>query len=261
MRKSIVCTDNMDLIRRQPARKVAGVESIVNEPNISKKWNMLASIKDPELQFQLAQHPHWEVRNSLARFNKQLTPEVQQILASDNHPYVRSNIAKHTTIPEVQSILAKDRELGVRLSLSGNEHLTKEVQILLAQDQSRDIRQALALQGNNLNGQVIQMLLKDKSPYVRWTLAHTNKSTDPELFQALVRDRSSKVRIRVVERLRDLDQKSAEVMHTVLEKDSDPEVKEALKREDLDRRTMAELPGVMKQLRRNAYMDAVMRII
>lgn len=251
----------MSLFRRQPARRAMSVESVVNEPDIIKQWNALANIKDPELQFQLAQQPQWEIRNSLAKFNRQLTPEVQRILASDKHSYVRSNLAKHTAVPEVQSMLAKDRSSEVRLSLSGNPQLIEEAQVLLAQDQSRYVRRGLALQGNNLDGKVVEMLLKDKDSDVRWALAHSQNITDPGLLKALVQDRSSKVRIRVVERLGSLDQGLATELHALLEKDPAPEVRGALEYEDRYSRTMAELPKVMKRLRRDAYKGAIMRSI
>ncbi|MDE1860143.1 MAG: hypothetical protein KGH72_00310 [Candidatus Micrarchaeota archaeon] len=253
----------MRLLRvRDAAKTQPTMQSILDEKDILRQGELISQVRDPKLQLRLAQSEDWDIRNELAR-NRNLANNVQHVLASDSHPYVRSNLAKHTRIPKIQLVLATDRSSRIRQSLAGNENITKEVQLILAVDPSVHVRSVLALQGNKLDPEVIEILLQDKKSEVRHSLALTKNTTDIELLKRLAVDRSRKVKIEVVERLfyGRPDKSLVEELHPILEMDRDPEVIRALERMDFERQLMADTPKMMDLIRRGATGKEVVRAL
>src|SRR5690606_13739370 len=143
------------------------------EVNYDEKIMLIEKRKQlsEELQLILANDKNSKIREEFAYNNRNLIPEVQLILAKDPFEEVRKTLAyKENLIPEVQMLLAKDTDPRVRRKFASKEHLIPEAQMLLAKDTDEYVRRDLAY-NRNLIPEVQLILAKDTDWRVRKALS------------------------------------------------------------------------------------------
>lgn len=144
----------------------------------------------PEIQRQLATDENLEVRWALT-CNPKIVPEVQKVLAQDSAYEVRQSLAQVPGLTDVaQLLLAYDRDDFVRETLAILPGLTSRVQSMLAHDKSVDVRAALAT--NKLDKDVQIMLSQQEDRQVLEALAD-NEWVDASIIESLTKNKDEQI--------------------------------------------------------------------
>jgi phage anti-repressor protein len=179
------------------------------------KKEMLDNIENDLL---LGKEVHYDAKIMFME-NRDLSPEVQMILANDEGLGVRKIFAyKENLLPEVQMLLANDEDLGVRRSFAYNRNLLPEIQMLFANDP--EVKKDLAY-NENLIPEVQMLLANDRDPKVRRYFAY-NENLLPEVQMLLANDKEPEVRKYFA-----YNENLLPEVQMLLANDKDPEVRRA----------------------------------
>ena len=152
------------------------VTQLLNAPDYMKIKTLEKSM-NRELLDAFANYPNSGIREIIA-INEYTPLKGSLILAKDTDHYVRMGLAKNTKLPQIMGILAKDRDIRVVEQLIKNVSLTPEALDILADYDSTEIKNNVALH-RNTTPEALDKLSKEKDIHIVTNIAK-NKNT-PEI--------------------------------------------------------------------------------
>ena len=127
-------------------------------------------------------------------FRREMPESVLRMLAQDDDPEFRKNLARETSSSDLLDLFARDADEEVRKAVTANLILPDGVMATLVNDECVDVRVALAQRTSSFEEEVLAKLAGDENPQVRLTVA-SNWWTPTDKLRVLAEDGDPEVRL------------------------------------------------------------------